>query len=83
MTAISSNRLVEVLYNIINSDNHSRHQSIRMAPADVRTKYKDRLFVRVYGVGDTKLKRINPLLSDTMVRINVTNTSFDKGYLKT
>ena len=53
MTAKSSNRWVDVLQDMMNSYNHSRHWSIRMAPADVRKKDQDRLWVLLYGDGDT------------------------------
>ena len=82
MTAKSRNRWVDVLQDIMNSYNHSRHRSIGMAPADVRKKNQDRLWVRLYGDGDTIRKRIVPLSDDTMVRINLSKTSFDKGYLR-
>ena len=39
--------------------------------------------MRLYGDGDTILKRIEPMLDDTMVRINLSNTSYDTGYLRT
>ena len=53
-----------------------------MAPADIRKKDQDRLWVRLYGDGDTIRKRIEPLSDDTMVRINLSKTSFDKDYLR-
>ena len=53
-----------------------------MSPADVRKRDQDRLWVRFYGDGDTIRKRIEPLPDDTMVRINLSKTSFDKGYLR-
>ena len=38
--------------------------------------------MRLYGDGDTIRKRIEPLSDDTMVRINLSKTSIDKGYLR-
>ena len=81
MTAKSTNRWVEVLLAIINSYNLSRHRGIGIAPADVRKR------TRIgsgcdYGDGDTIRKRIDPLPDETMVRINLSKTSFDKGYLR-
>ena len=82
MTAKSSNRWVDVLQDMMNSYNHSCHRSIAMAPAKVRKKDEDRVWLRHYGDGDTIRKRIEPLPDDTMVRINLSKTSFDKGYLR-
>ena len=53
-----------------------------MAPADVRKKEEDRLWVRLYGDGNIIRKRIKPLPDDTIVRINLSKILFDKNYLR-
>ena len=81
-TYMTSNRLVDVLQDMENSYNHSRQRSIGMAPADERKNDEDRLWVRLYPDGDTIRERIEPLADNTMVRINLSKTSFDNGFLQ-
>ena len=50
-----------------------------MAPADVQKKDEDRLWVRLYGDGDTYLKPPSP--QGAMVRVSGKKTIFDKGYM--
>ena len=49
-------RWVDVIQHLVNAYNHSRHLSIGMAPADVQNKYENRVWVRVFGDGDTNRK---------------------------
>ena len=70
MTAKATNRWVDVLQEMMQSYNHSRHRIIGMAPADVRKRDEDRLWVRLYGDGDTIRKRTERVPDDTMVRVN-------------
>ena len=50
-----------------------------MAPADVKNKNENRLWVRLFGDGDTYVK---PLISQgVMVRARCHKTIFDKGYM--
>ena len=72
-------RWSDVLQDLVRSYNHSRHRTIGMAPADVEKKDEDRLWVRMYGDGDTHLKP--PLPHGAMVRINKNKGVFDKGYM--
>ena len=53
-----------------------------MELANVRKQDENWLWVRLYGDGDTIRKRVEPLADDTIVRINLAKTSFDKGYLR-
>ena len=48
-------RWVDVIQDLIDAYN-SRHRSIGMAPADVQKKDENRLWVRLFGDGDTYLK---------------------------
>ena len=50
-----------------------------MAPADVQTKDENRLWVSLFGDGDTLLKP--NFLQGTMVRARSHKTIFDKGYM--
>ena len=49
-------RWVNVIQDLVNAYNYSRHRSIGMPPADVQQKDENRLWVRLYGDGDTLLK---------------------------
>ena len=48
-------RWLDVIQDLVNFHNHSRHRSIGMAPADVQKKDENRLCVRLLGEGDTHL----------------------------
>ena len=48
----------------------------------MREKDKARIWTRIYGDGDTYLKRRRPDLSPgTMVRLSKAKRVFDKGYM--
>ena len=49
-------RWVDVIQDVVDAYNHSRHRSIGMAPADVQKKDKNGLWVSLFGDGDTYLK---------------------------
>ena len=72
-------RWVDVIQDLVNAYNHSRHHSIGMAPADVQKKDQHRLWVRLYGDGDTHLKP--SILQGSMVRSSRNKTIFYKGYM--
>ena len=46
-------RWVDVIQNLVDAYNNSRHRSIGMAPADVKIKDENRQWVRLFGDGDT------------------------------
>ena len=50
-----------------------------MAPVDVQKKDENRLWVRLFGDGDTYFKRL--ILQGAMVRASSHKTIFDKGYI--
>ena len=62
---------------LVNAYNHSRHRSIGMAPADVQNKYENRVWVRVFGDGETNLEP--PIPQGAMVRASKNKTIFDKA----
>ena len=70
---------MDVIQDLVDAYNYSRHRSIGMALADVQKKNKNRLWVRLIGDGDTHLK---PKISQgAMVRASSHKTIFDKGYM--
>ena len=72
-------RWVDVINDLVNSYNHSRHRSIGMAPADVQKNIENRFWVRLFGDGDTHLKPQSQ--QGAMVRASSHKTIFDKGYM--
>ena len=72
-------RWINVIQDLVDAYNHSRHRSIGMAPANVHKKDEDRLWVRLFGDGDTHLKP--PIPQGAMVRASRHKTIFDKGYM--
>ena len=72
-------RWLDIIQDLVDANNHSRHRSIGMAPADVQKKDENRVWVRLFGEGDTHLK---PQISQgAMLRASSHNTIFDKGYM--
>ena len=73
-------RWVDVLNNMVSAYNHSYHRSIKMKPADVKKTDENILWARLYGDGNTELKR-ERIAPGSMVRISNVKGIFDKGYL--
>lgn len=74
-----SARWVDILQDLVDAYNASRHRTIEMAPKDVAKEHEDRLWTKMYGDGDTHLKPAIP--KGAMVRINKSKGVFDKGYM--
>ena len=72
-------RWENIIQGLVDAYNNSRHRSIGMAPAEVQTKDENRLWVRLFGNGDTHLKPSIP--QGAMVRATSHKTIFDKGYM--
>ena len=72
-------RWVDVIQDLVDAYNHSRHHSFGMAPADVQKKDRNFLWVRLFRDGDTYLKPLIP--QGAMVRASSHKTIFDKGYI--
>ena len=72
-------RWLDVIQDLVNAYNHSRHRSIGMAPADVQKKYENRLWVRLFGDDNTHLKPQIP--QGAMVQASSHKTIFDDGYM--
>ena len=72
-------RWIDIIQDLVDAYNNLRHRSICMAPADVQKKDENRLWVRLFGDGDTHLKPQIP--QGAMVRASSHKTIFDKGYM--
>ena len=72
-------RWVDIIKDLVDVYNNSRHRSIGMPPADVQKKNENRLWVRLFGDGDTHIKP--QILQGAMVRASSHKTIFDKGYM--
>ena len=71
--------LGNIIHDLVDAYNHSRHRSIGMAPADVQKKDENRLWVRLFWDGDTHFKP--QIQQGAMVRASSHITIFDKGYM--
>ena len=70
-------RWVDIIQDLVDAYNRSRHRSIGMAPADVQKKDENRLWVRLFEDVDTHLKPSIP--QGAMVRASSHKTIFDKS----
>ena len=70
---------MDVIQDLVDEYNNSRHRSIGMASADVKKIDENRLWMRLFGDGDTYLKPQIP--QGAMVRASSLKTIFDKGYM--
>jgi len=72
-------RWVDVIQDLVQAYNNSYHRTIGMPPSKVEKKDKARLWVRMYGDGDTYLKAA--ISRGSMVRISKAKGDFEKGYM--
>ena len=70
---------VDVIQDLLDTYNHTRHRSISMAPADVQNKNENRIWVRLLDDGDIHLKP--KFLQRAMVRASSHKKIYDKGYM--
>ena len=68
-------RSVDIIRNLVDAYNHSRHRSIGMAPANVQKKYENRLWVYLFKDGDSNLKP--KILQKVRLRVSSHKTIFD------
>ena len=80
MTARATQRWVDALDAVFDAYNHSRHRSIGMCPASVRRADQDRIWMRLYGDGQTWRKQAMYLEREQCVSISCVKREFDKGY---
>ena len=72
----------DVLQQLVDAYNQSPHRSIGMRPSEVEKKDEARLWVRLYGDGDTQRKAAAGAISDgAKVRISSVKGVFEKGYM--
>ena len=81
LSAKRTKKWVDALPAILNSYNGSYHRSIGMAPNKVTIDDDDRIWTRLYGDGDTYLKRLRNVKDGAKVRISRVKGVFDKGYM--
>ena len=72
-------RWVDVIQDLVDAYNHSRHRSIGMAPANLEKKDDNSFWVRLIGDGDTHLKPSIP--QRAMVRASRHKAIVNKGYM--
>ena len=72
-------RLVDIIQDLVNAYNQSRHGPIGMAPVDIYKRDEDCLLVRFFWDGDTHFKPQNP--QGVMVPVCSNKTIYDKGYM--
>ena len=73
-------RYLDVLAQLVDSYNHSRHRSIGMVPAEVREHNQDRIWAKLYRNCDTESKQ-QSIPTGAMVRINKSKGVSDNGYM--
>lgn len=78
-TAHQTHRYIDILHELVEAYNHSRHRSIGCTPAEVQRKDEDRLWVKLYGDGGRSRK--GKLPPGQMVRVSKVKGVFEKGYL--
>jgi len=76
----NSKRYMDVLPELINSYNHSKHRTIGMRPVDVNKHNVKKIFNRVYGKHFANSDK-EKFQNKQPVRISSAKTIFDKGYL--
>ena len=79
LSELGTVRWVNFIQDLVDAYNESRHRSIGSAPADVQTQDENRIWVRLFGDGDTHIKFL--ILLGAMVRASNNKRIFDKGYM--
>ena len=72
---------IDVLDDLTDNYNHSKHRTIMIKPADVNKSNKDQVWITLYGYiqGDFPIPKFKV---DDTVRISKYKNIFDKGYLR-
>ena len=81
LSAKRTKKWVDALPAIVNSYNGIYHRSIGMAPNKVTNTDEDQIWTRLYGDGDTNLKRNRNIKDGATIRISRVKGVFDKGYM--
>ena len=72
-------RWIDIMQDLVDAYNHSRHRSIGMELAYVQKKDENRIWVPRFGDGDTYYKHKIP--RKAMVRARSHKTVFHKSYM--
>ena len=85
-TANSTKRYIDVLQNLVNSYNNSKHRTIGVAPSEVNESNTQSIFEKIYNVKDTREYFMKHNVKQTLkegdkVRRKYVLNSMDKGYL--
>ena len=72
-------RWVDVIHDLVDAYNNWRHRAMGMASADVEQKDENRLWVRLFGDGDTYIQP--QILQGAIMRASSHKTIFDKRYI--
>ena len=81
LSAKQTKKWVVALHAILKSYNGSYHRSIGMAPNQVIIDNLNTIWTRLYGDGDTYLKRFRKVENGAKVSISCVKGIFDKGYM--
>ena len=81
LSAKRTKKWINALPAILTSYYGSYHRSIGMVPNNVTKDDEDRIWVRLYGDGDTYLKRHRKVDDGAKVRLSRIKGAFDKGYM--
>ena len=80
-TAHQTHRYIDVLNDIVDAYNHSKHRTIGMRPCDVKKKDEVTLFRRMFPKTKRVIRDEKPIPRGTMVRVSKVKGNFDKGYV--
>lgn len=85
LTAKNTKRYYDILADLVDSYNHSKHRSIKMRPVDVTKDNENMVFKNLYGSVDDSPNRSNDKIKmkykvGDIVRISKLRGVFDKGY---
>ena len=82
MTSNATDQWVDILPDMVQSYNHSKHLCIGMAYADVRKRNENVIWVKLYNDGDTIRKLYAQVPEQTKVRVNRWKDTFENGYMR-
>ena len=80
-TAKETRRYTDVLQQIINSYNKTKHRTIGVAPSEVNQNNEQEVWRRMYRHHYENEKHKSSLKAETSVRLSKAKTIFEKGYL--
>ena len=78
-TATSNQRYIDVLQNMVDSYNDTKHSTTRLAPSEINVMNAESIWRKVYNYRSEKKKKPKFKVGD-QVRINKAKKTFEKGY---